>query len=63
MKETEDENGCFCNDGTYYDDDGNDRCVHCSKVIGTPFSRFWDSNDPDTMSDEDWKNYNEIDWS
>lgn len=63
LKKTEDENGCFCNDGTRLDDSGNDRCVHCDRIVGTPHSRYWDKHDPDTMSGEDWDIYNEIDWS
>ena len=63
MKEIEDENGCFCNDGTHLDDYNNDRCVHCDRIVGTLHSRYWDTHDPETMSSEDWELYNEIDWS
>lgn len=54
---------CPCNNGFSIDDEGKSRCVDCDRIIGTPLSRFWDRNDPDKMSDEDWEIYREIDFS
>ena len=62
-KKIEDENGCFCNDGYHLDDDGNSRCIHCDRMIGTPQSRYWQTHDRKTMSAKDWEKYREIDWS
>lgn len=54
---------CLCNNGTYIDDEGKSRCNDCDRITGTALGRYWDSHDPETMSEKDWELYGEIDFS